>query len=138
MRILRSILGVLLAVMLSQRYKANELDWGSDWAVGLLIKTKQMCPVKIILWIFGQLYQNAFRIPGTYCVGAKWKMEKRKIQDFRKCGDKLCGGWLGGQFYSTLSFLIGSCRSQTLHFIRTRGGEEARLHIINSKEKEYK
>ena len=63
---------------------------------------------------------------------------KRKIQDFRKCGDKLCGGWLGGQFYSTLSFLIGSCRSQTLHFMRTRGGEEARLHIINSKEKEYK
>ena len=42
MRILRSILGVLLAVMLSQRYKANELDWGSDWAVVLLIKTEQM------------------------------------------------------------------------------------------------
>ena len=42
MRILRSILGVLLAVMLSQRYKANELDWGSDWAVVLVIKTEQM------------------------------------------------------------------------------------------------
>ena len=42
MRILRSILGVLLVIMLSQRYKANELDPGSAWAAVTLIKLDQV------------------------------------------------------------------------------------------------
>ena len=91
MRILRSILGVLLAVMLSQRYKANELDWGSDWAVVLLIKTEQMsCQ--------NQLYQYAFRIPGRYCLGARWKMEKEKSRILGNVGINCAAGGWGANF----------------------------------------
>ena len=82
---------------------------------------------------FGLLFPLLFRVLCSR--RARGKMENGKIQDFRKCGDKLCGGWLGGPFYSTLSFLIGSCRSQTLHFMRARGGRGTPPHNQQQEER---
>ena len=126
MRILRSILGVLLAVMLSQRYKGNELDPSPAWAASRAHQSLTS-DIKIIkihcgIWV-AKLYQVS---PQPFFIPDIVLERNGEIQDFRKCGDKLCGGWLGGQFYSTLSFLIGSCRSQTLHFMRAR--EDTPLH----------
>ena len=143
MRILRSILGVLLVIMLSQRYKANELDLGPAWAAVplILIKLDQV-PLQNFKLIHHSLFSSlpvGLLCPLLFRVlcsrRARGKMENGKIQDFRKCGDKLCGGWLGGQFYSTLSFLIGSCRSQTLHFMRARGGRGTPPHNQEQEER---